>query len=247
MDRFIHTAMTGMQSSHARLRVIASNMANAQTIGFRADLMQHMPITLKGSGLEARVATSSEVQSADLTAGAMLKTGRALDIAISGNAMLSVQAQDGSEAYTRRGDLSVSTSGIMVNGEGMAVVGESGPISIPPGLEITIASDGSISAANPATPDQPPQIVGRLKLVAATPDSVVKGIDGNFRAASGGVLPQDLSARLESETLEQSNVNPTEVLVEMIEAQRLFEMRSKLVSTARDIDQSGSSLMRLNS
>ena len=247
MDRFVYTAMSGMQSSHSRLRVIANNMANAQTIGFRAELMQHLPITLKGTGLEARAATSSEVQSADLTAGALVQTGRALDIAMTGNAMLTVQAQDGGEAYSRRGDLTIAASGILVDGVGRPVMGESGPISIPPGQEISVSGDGSITAADPAAPDQPPQIVGRIKLVEATPENVAKGIDGQFRAVSGGILPQDLNAKLQSGYLEQSNVNPTEVLVEMIEAQRLFEMRSKLVSTARDIDQSGSSLMRINS
>ncbi len=246
MDRLIHTAMTGMQSSQARLRVIANNMANAQTTGFRAEMMNHMPITLKGSGMDARAMTSSEVMAADLSGGAIIPTGRELDVALSGNAMLAVQAQDGSEAYTRRGDLAVSASGILVNGDDLPVLGPSGPISIPPGLEISIASDGSLTASDPATPDQPPQIIGQIKLVSITPRDVAKGIDGQFRAVAGDVLPQDLTARLESGALEQSNVKPTQVLIEMIEAQRLFDMRSKLMSTARDIDQSGASLMRLN-
>ena len=247
MDRFIYTAMTGMQSSQARMRVIANNMANAQTTGFRAEMMQHVPITLKGDGLEARAMTLSEVNAADLTAGAIVETGRALDVALNGNAMLAVQAQDGSEAYTRRGDLSISPSGILVNGDDLPVIGESGPISVPPGLQLAIAADGSLTAIDPSLTDQPPQQIGRLKLVAVTSRDSAKGIDGQFRSLSGGVLPQDMAASLESGALEQSNVNMTEVMVDMIEAQRLFDMRSKLVSTARDIDQSGASLMRINS
>ena len=247
MDRLIHTAMTGMQSSHAKLRMIASNMANAQTIGFRAEMMNHVPITLKGDGLEARVMTSGEVVASDLSAGAIIQTGRTLDMALSGNAMLAVQAQDGSEGYTRRGDLSVSASGILTNGDDLPVLGASGVISIPPGLHIAIADDGTLTASDPANPDQPPQVFGQLKLVSITPRDVAKGIDGQFRALAGGALPQDLTARLTSGALEQSNVNPTAVLVDMIEAQRLFDMRTKIMSTARDLDQGGASLMRLNS
>ena len=73
----------------------------------------------------------------------------------------------------------------------------------------------------------------------------MKDVDGLFRVSGGGVLPDDETAKVVSGALEQSNVKPTEIIVQMIEAQRLFDFRTKLISTARDVDESGASLMRL--
>ncbi len=246
MDRLIYTAVTGMNASMARQRMIASNMANAQTIGFRAETMQFTPMTLKGPGLEARALTSAEVRGVQMDPGALIQTGRALDVAINGDALLTVQAADGSEAYTRRGDLSVSPTGVLVTGEGQPVIGMSGPVSVPLGSEVSIAADGSVLVRDKASPDAPPQSIEKLKLANWRGSRIEKALDGLFRVAGGGVLPADEAARLQSGTLEQSNVKPAQVLVEMVEAQRLFDMRTKLVATAREIDEGGANLMRIN-
>jgi len=245
MDRLIYTALSGMRSSMDRQRVIASNMANAQTIGFRAEMFDQRPVTVKGDGLEARAMQEAGVRSADMSGGEILETGRGLDIAVEGEALIAVQAPDGSEAYTRRGDLSLSATGVLVNGEGYPVLGDTGPISLPPNGNPVIAPDGTITVADPAAPDQPPQEVGRIKLAGWQGSPISKGLDGLFRVEGGGVLPRDEEAGIRSGSLEQSNVNPTEVLVEMIDAQRLFAMRSKLISTASDVDEGGAQLMRL--
>jgi flagellar basal-body rod protein FlgF len=177
--------------------------------------------------------------------GAVIETGNPLDIALSGRTMLAVQGEDGEEAYTRRGDLTVDASGVMSNGDGRPVIGDAGPITVPPGARITIAPDGSVLAATPENPDQPPQVVGRIKLVGTAGSRIEKGLDGLFRVFGGGALPEDEEARVTSGALEQSNVDATHVLVEMIEAQRLFDMRTKLVATARELDEGSASLMRL--
>jgi len=245
MDRLIYTALSGMQASMNRQRVIANNMANAQTIGFRAEQFDQRPVTLKGAGLEARAMQELGVRSADMSGGEVVETGRALDLSIEGEALFAVQAPDGSEAYTRRGDLTLSASGVLVNGEGYPVMGDAGPITLPLNGNPTIAPDGTITVADPAAPDQPPQELGRIKLAGWQGSRVAKGLDGLFRVEGGGVLPRDEEATARSGSLEQSNVNTTEVLVEMIDAQRLFAMRSKLIGTARDVDESGAQLMRL--
>jgi len=245
MDRLVYTALSGMQASMNRQRVIASNMANAQTIGFRAEQFDQRPVTLKGAGLEARAMQKLGVRSADMSAGEIVETGRALDLSVEGEALIAVQAPDGSEAYTRRGDLTLSASGVLINGEGYPVLGDSGPITLPPNGNPTIAPDGTIMFADPAAPDQPPQELGRIKLAGWQGSPIAKGLDGLFRIEGGGVLPRDEAATVKSGSLEQSNVNTTEVLVEMIDAQRLFAMRSKLIATARDVDEGGSQLMRL--
>ena len=125
------------------------------------------------------------------------------------------------------------------------MIGESGPISVPPGSVVTIGTDGAVLASDPAAPDAPPQQLDRIKLASWSGSRIEKGLDGLFRVYGGGALPADAEARLVPATLEQSNVRPSEVLVEMVEAQRLFEMRTKLIATAKELDEGGASLMRI--
>lgn len=247
MDRLIYTAMSGLSDSMTRQQVIANNMANAQTTGFRAELVYATPITLKGPQLEARAFTDGEVHGADMRAGAIMQTGQPLDIALTGETMIALQAADGSEAYTRRGDLSVSSSGVLQNGDGLPVIGSAGPITVPVGSKLSIGPDGAVLLANPATPEAPPQAVDRLKIVSTAGSPIGKTVSGLFAVIGGGTLPADDDARVMTGALEQSNVDPGEVMVSMVNAQRLFEIRTKLISTAKDVDQSGASLMRINS
>lgn len=245
MDRLIYTAFSGLNASMVRQRVIASNMANAQTVGYRADTLQFTPMTLKDSdSLEVRALSDSEVRGANMAQGSMIETGRMLDVAMGGEAMLTVQGQDGQEAYTRRGDLSVTATGVLQNGDGRPVIGENGPISVPPGGTVTISPDGQVLVRDPATPNAPPNRVDRLKLVSPAGTRIEKGLDGLFRVYGGGSLPSDLEAKVTPGSLEQSNVNASDVLVQMVEAQRLFDIRTKLISTAKDVDESSAALMR---
>lgn len=245
MDRLIYSAVSGMNASMARQRAIASNMANAQTVGFRAETVAARPVTLEGGPMEVRAMNRTGVSGSSLEQGAITRTGNPLDVALSGDSMLTLQAADGSEVYSRRGDLTISASGALQNGDGLIVMGEAGPITVPADGSVAIAPDGAVVLSDPATPGVPQQI-GRLKLVSTTGSDVAKGLDGQFRVRGGGVLPQDLDARLEPGALEASNVEISAALVEMVEAQRLFDMRTNLVATARDIDESGARLMRLD-
>lgn len=247
MDRLIYTAVSGMNASLNRERVIASNMANAQTIGFKAEILQATPMTLEGPQLNVRAMTSTEVSGASMKDGEVAQTGNPLDIALQGDAMLAVQSPDGQESYTRRGDLSVTVTGVLQNGEGLPVIGNNGPITVPPGSKVTIAPDGNVLLTDPNARDLPPQAIDRLKLVSTTGTQIAKDLAGQFRVQGGGVLPVDENARVIPGALEHSNVNASEVLVEMISAQRLFDMRTKLVQTASQLDEAGARLMRLNS
>ena len=246
MDRLIWTAVSGMSASLVRQRMIANNMANSQTIGFRAELMVAAPVTVKGPQLETRALTDAAVRGARMDQGVVSETGRALDVALNGQALIGVQAENGDEAYTRRGDLSLTPAGRLVNGDGRPVLGEGGPISIPPGSEVSIAPDGAVLVRDAATPDAPLAQADKLKLASPVGSKIAKGLDGLFRVEGGGVLPADAEARLTGGALEQSNVRPSQVLVEMIEAQRLYDMRTKLIATAKELDEGGASLMRLS-
>jgi len=246
MDRLVYTAVSGMNASMMRERMIASNMANAQTIGFKAEVMRAETVTLDGPQLDVRAMNRSEVKGANMKEGSVVQTGRPMDVAMTGKTMLAVQSVGGQEAYTRRGDLSVSTTGVVENGEGLPVLGENGPLMVPPGAMVSISQDGSVMVRDPAVPEQAPQKIDRLKLVSTQGSNLEKDLAGVFRVPGGGVLPMDEDAHVIPESVEQSNVNSSEVLVDMIEAQRLFDLRTKLVSTAKEPDEGSSKLMRLD-
>jgi len=245
MDRLVYTAYSGLKGRMAAQAAIANNMANASTIGFRADKVAFEQLALKGGFAEARTMTAGQVVDADRKNGAVVSTGRDLDVAIDGDAWLAVQAADGEEAYTRRGDLSIAPSGLLQNGEGMPVIGNGGPITVSPASKVSIGPDGSVLVVPPGgTPDQA-QAVDRLKLVDPNGSETVKGVDNLLRVKGGGVLPANLDATVKSGSLEQSNVNITDTLIQMIENQRSYEVQAKLLSSAKDMDDGGASLMRL--
>ncbi len=247
MDRMIYTALSGMESAMNRQRVTASNLANAQTPGFRAETFTLDAAELKGPALEARAMNRGGVFSADMRSGTVVQTGQPLDIAIGGSALMALQADDGAEVYSRRGDLAIGATGVLENGDGRPVMGDAGPITVPPGRKVSIGADGSIFAADPSAPGAPAENLGRIKLASAEGSRIEKDLEGFMRVVGGGILPADQTASVTTGALEQSNVDTTKVLVDMIEAQRAFERRAKLFSTAGELDTSGARLMSLRS
>lgn len=245
MDRLVYTALSGMNSAMDRQRVVANNLANASTTGFRSEEFAVTSVTVKGGEMETRALAQGSVRGVNLTAGTVQRTGRPLDIAILGNALMALQAEDGAEVYSRRGDLKITASGVLQNGDGLPVLGESGPLTVPLGSTVSIGEDGGVFARDPATPDAPPDQVGKLKLASIEGSAVLKSIDGFLRVPNGGVLPSDPTARVTSGALEGSNVDTASTLVQMIEAQRAFEQRARIISTANELDQAGARLMSL--
>ena len=248
MDKLVYTAATGLRAHMAAQAAIANNMANVSTTGFRADRVVFDRITLSDGtqALSARQPTQEEVTDADRTPGALQRTGRNLDVALADvDSWFAVQAADGSEAYTRRGDLTVSPSGTLSTGDGFLVMGEGGPITLPPSDQLTISGDGTISIVPQGDKSGTPQVIDRLKVVSAKGSDTVKGLDNLLRVRGGGALPANLDARVETATLEGSNVNMTQALVDMIENQRSYEVQANLLKEAKNMDESSASLMRL--
>jgi flagellar basal-body rod protein FlgF len=246
MDRLVHTSLSALRGAMARQTAIAHNLANANTTGFRAEIASVRPVWLQGGGMEARAPSSEEVLAADMRAGTIAETGRDLDIAITGQALLAVQGPEGDEAYTRRGDLQRSDSGLLTTGDGYPVIGNTGPITIPPADSIKIDDDGTIWIVPQGGDPNQPQEIDRLKLASPVGSRIVKSLDGLFRVeGDGGALPADPTAKLVTRSLEGSNVDPTKALVEMIEASRAWDTQLKLISSAREIDGSAADLMRL--
>ncbi len=247
MDRLIHTSLTALRGAMARQTVTANNLANASTTGFRAEIAAVRPLWMQGAGLPDRAFGVAGVAAADMRAAAAVATGRPLDVAMQGDAMLAVQADDGDEAYTRRGDLSVTDTGLLVTGDGSPVLGESGPVTMPPADTVRIDGDGTIWFVPPGGDPAQPQQLDRLKLASPAGSDIAKGLDGLFRVRGGGALPDDPDAKLIAGSLEGSNVNATATLVEMIDAARAWDTQIKLLTTARDLDTETASLMRLPS
>jgi flagellar basal-body rod protein FlgF len=247
MDKLVYTAASGLKAHMASQAAIANNMANASTIGFRADRVVFDRLDVKGSGFDSRSPATEEVIDADRRPGTVMQTGRPLDVAVTGDAWLTVQAPDGSEAYTRRGDLQVTDSGVLQTGDGFPVMGSGGPITIPPSQSLTIAGDGTISIVPVGGDAANPQVIDKLKLVSTRGTQTVKGLDNLLHVKGGGVLPEDLDAKVSGGALEGSNVNMTQALVDMIENQRAYEVQANLLKEAKTMDESGASLMRLPS
>lgn len=217
MDHAIYTAMGAASQTLNQQAVTASNLANASTPGFRAQLNALRAVPVEGLSLPTRP----------------------LDVALQQDGWLVVQTADGSEGYTRNGSIQVDPTGQLTI-QGHPVVGEAGPIAVPEGAEITIAADGTISALNPGDPANTVAPVGRLKLVKATGSEVQRGDDGIFRlsaesqATRGPVLQADPTLRVMSGVLEGSNVNAVAAMSDMIASARRFEMQMKVISSVDD-------------
>jgi flagellar basal-body rod protein FlgF len=243
MDNMIYLSMSGAKAAMQRQEVLANNLANVSTNGFRAELAAFRAVPVQGSGASTRVYALESTVGASFEPGAVTTTGRALDVALKGNAWLAVQGLDGTEAYTRAGALDVEAQGQLVTQGGLPVLGDGGPITVPPNSEVSIAGDGTVSARGT---NGRSTTVGRLKLVTPeNPAALTRSDDGLFRAADGD-LPADPRARLQDGALEGSNVSAIETMVAMISAARQFEHQMKLLQTAERQEQTAAKLLSPN-
>ena len=241
MDRMIYLSMSGAKATMQRQDTLANNLANVSTPGFRAELQAFRAVPVQGSGASTRVYALETTTGYDASAGAITATGRNLDVAVTGSSWLGVQALDGTEAYTRGGSFDVSNDGTLVTRSGLPVLGDGGPIQIPPNSAVSIGGDGTVSAKGT---DGKTTAVGRLKLV--TPEApLTRGVDGLFRAPDGD-LPADTNARVQDGALEGSNVSPVETMVAMISAARQFEAQMKMLQTAEGDEKAASQLLSMN-
>jgi flagellar basal-body rod protein FlgF len=238
MDRMIYLSMTGAKATMQRQDVLAHNLANASTPGFRAEMTAFRAVPVRGEGASTRVYALESTPGYNAEPGAVQPTGRNLDVALKGNSWLAIQGLDGTEAYTRAGALDVDAEGLLITKTGLTVLGDGGPITIPQNAQVQIAPDGTISAT---VGQNKPQSVGKLKLV--TPEAPLqRGEDGLFRAP-GGDLSADPNARLQDGALEGSNVSAVETMIAMIAASRQFEQQMKMVHSAQEKEQSAAKLL----
>lgn len=245
MDRIIYTTMTGANAAVHRQAVLSNNLANASTLGFRAELSAIRSVPLQGDGASTRVFSLEATSGHSQARGASTTTGRPLDAMTRGNAWFAVQGLDGTEAYTRAGNFEVSANGQLSTPNGLPVLSDGGtPIDVPPNSTIALGNDGTVTVK---TGDAPAQPLARIKLVTPTAEAGIRrGDDGMFRPANGDPLPPDPEARMTPGALEGSNVNAVECMIGMIAASRQFEQQMRLIQVAETDDKSASQLLSLN-
>jgi flagellar basal-body rod protein FlgF len=245
MDRLLYIAMSSATQTLRAQATNANNLANASTTGFREDLLAFSAQPLEGSGFPSRVYGVAEGVGSNFAQGAQMQTGNPLDIAVSGQGWIAVQSPDGGEAYTRAGDLRVTESGMLLTGSGHPVLGESGPVMIPPAEKIDIAPDGTISIRGAGQAPNALTVVDRIRLVKPDESKLIKGGHGLMLTADGVPAAPDASVRVAPGALEGSNVNSVDAMVNMISLSRQFEMQVKMMKTAEENDRSSAQMMHL--
>lgn len=243
MDRLIYTAMTGASQVLQQQATVSENLSNTNTPGFRAMLNTFRAVPLVGEGLPTRTFVVDSTPGSDFTPAAFQPTGRELDVAVNGAGWIAVQGPDGKEAYTRNGSFQVTPNGVLQTRTGLNVIGDGGPITLPPDTELTIAKDGTISTVPSGPQATSVVVVGRLKLANPEPSQLERSGDGLFRLKDGSTAAADAKVEVVSGNLENSNVNTVEAMVTMISLARKFDMQMKMLQSADSNAQKASQVL----
>ena len=246
MDRMLYVAMSGAKETLKAQTANNHNLANASTTGFRADMAAFQTQTVSGAGFGTRAYATNSVLGFDDSSGAMQSTGRDLDIAVQGSGYIAVQGRNGREGYTRAGDLRVDPSGQLLTATGLQVMGDGGPISVPPNTSLLIGVDGTLSVVPQGQGPETRAVVGRIKLVDPPIGSLEHSGDGLFRLKDGTDAPSSATVHLGSGMLESSNVNVADAMVNMIELSRRFDLQVKAMHTAEENGASSAQLLKAN-
>ncbi|MDZ5601552.1 flagellar basal body rod protein FlgF [Pseudomonas sp. RP23018S] len=245
MDKMLYVAMTGASQNALAQQAHANNLANISTNGFHRDLEQARSMPVFGDSFPSRAYAMTERPATDFTPGAMVETGRDLDVSVSGPGFMAVQAPDGSEAYVRTGSLNIDALGVLRAGNGMPVLGNGGPIAVPPEQKIEVGDDGTISIRGLGEDPRVMAVVDRLKLVNPDTKGMVKGLDGLIHTSSGQAADADVNVRVVSGFLESSNVNAVEEMASMLSLSRQFELHIKMMTAAKEGDEAMARVLQI--
>lgn len=245
MDRLLYISSVGAKHIDRAQTLHANNLANVSTTGFRADLARSEARWVEGQGHPARAYGVSQTEHMDLSSGSKQATGRNLDIAVAGSGLIAMQMPDGSEAYTRNGQLQVDALGQLAGSDGLPVLGDGGPLALPPFTTVHIGSDGTVSVQPQGQAPDTLVEVGRIKLVNPEPGALVKDAMGNMVRKDGEQEGRSEGVRIESGFLESSNVNAVHELTSILSLARQFELEVKLMQTAQQNDESSARLLQI--
>lgn len=245
MDEALYVGMNAASQNMLAQTVNANNLANASTTGFRSDFAQAIALQVEGDGYHSRAYSQTVSPTSDFAQGPLRQTGSDMDVAIEGDGWIAVLTADGSEAFTRAGELSLTPFGELTAANGLPVLGNAGPIALPPFEKMEIGGDGTISIRELGQGPQVMSVLDRVKLVNPDVQDLVKGEDGLFRRRDGADEIADGNVRVVSGYLEGSNVNVVDAMVEMISLTRNYELNIKLMQTAQRNSEVSSQLLQI--
>ncbi len=242
MDKLIFTAVSGAEHTLRAQQVHANNLANMDTPGFRANLelvtSQQLGANVNYGYDDVHMART-QADAISTRPGTVRETGRPLDVAINGNGYFAVEF-GGNEAYTRAGAIDIDANGALsVNGR--PLLGEGGPIVLPPHSAVEIGTDGTISVmAEGATTMQ---VIDKLRLVTAEGPELTKNEAGLIVSRNGDQLQADPNISVRSRALEGSNVSAIEEMVATMALNRSFELQMKLFQAGDKMNEAGNRLL----
>lgn len=253
MDRSIYTVLAAATSSTFQRVQLTNDLANLSTVGYkRASQTRPSAAFLNGPGFPSRYqpVVQSRVEFVEIGSGPFQETGDSLHVAMADKTVMSVQAPSGDVAFTRRGDMRISTDGFLELANGLLVLGEGGaPITAPADSVITIASDGQVFSSLLQAPDVAPVAIGQLGLRDASGVNLVRRVDGLYEAegsnGQGGDFatgPEPVS--VQSGALEGSDANAVDIMVNLLDFYRSFETQMKVIKSIEELDQNGSQMMQ---
>ncbi len=245
MDRSLYIAMSGAKQTLLAQTANANNLANAQTTGFKSDYEQFRSMPVFGPGFPSRVYAMTERPSSDFNMGPIQTTSNELDVAVKGEGWFAVEGKDGKEAYSRSGDLRITPEGRLETGNGRAIIGDQGPIIIPPAEKIDIGTDGTISIIPLGENEANLAVIDRIKLVIPELTNLEKLNDGLMYTKDGTEVVASANISLIPGALEGSNVNGISAMVNMIELARNFELQTKVMKNANDNSAVSAKLMQM--
>jgi flagellar basal-body rod protein FlgF len=244
IDRFAFTAMTGAKHAMGQLATTTHNMANLQTPGFREMLSMFRAVPVDGASADSRAFVVDSTPGADWTPGSVSPTGNPLDVAIKDQGLFVVRRGDGQEAYTRSGKFHLNAQGFLVTSAGLNVLDDQGSeIQIPEGSEdIQILANGTVRVTLPGQMFD--TTVARLKLVNPLPHTLERLPDGLFGSTVELEASDDVNVLQGS--IEGSNVNAAQAMVQMIAQNRLFDLNIRLIQAAEQNSKTAGTLMSLS-
>ncbi|NBA95748.1 flagellar basal body rod protein FlgF [Pseudomonas sp. R5(2019)] len=245
MDKMLYVAMTGASQNALAQKAHANNLANISTSGFQRDLEQARSMPVFGDGHPARAYALTERPATDFTPGALQETGRDLDVAIGGNGWIAVQTPDGGEGYVRTASMNIDALGVLRAGNGMPVMGNGGPIAVPPEQKVEVGEDGTISIRALGEGPRVMAEVDRIKLVNPDLKNMTKGPDGMIHTKDGQPAQADAGVRVVSGFLEASNVNAVEEMTSVLALSRQFELHIKMMTTAKEGDEAMARVLQI--
>ncbi|RUR08868.1 flagellar basal-body rod protein FlgF [Legionella sp. km772] len=234
MDPVLYSAVDGGTNDLVRQDIIANNLANINTPGFKADLYQAQVMYLTDQNGQVTSNSPSYIvelpSTIDTSPGELMTTGRPLDFAVSGNGYIAIQGATG-EVYTRGGSFHIDAEGQLLTASGNPVLGDGGPISIPPARSISVGSDGTISVVPLEGTSNTVAVVDRIKTVTVAGAQLSRTPDGFLSLAGGAAAEADPTVQVVGGALEGSNVNAVDQMVQMISASRDFDAQMKIMAT----------------